>query len=230
MLLRAFGLAIAFAIVMAHPGVWAGTSNPQTPGKSSDRMIQVPEEVVIVLDQDLNDHLQKAREHFTQKDLTAAAADLRKAAALLKLEAGSALTPGDRELPQTSAQELDKLAAEMQKEAPISGTELNHAIARAHYGAARHYYRQAMEDWTKKATARAGHDLQAATDHVQQGLASAGGTLTAASRAALDEARWLAGKMVAETGFVLDRFGEGYQAVGQAIEGLGKQLEQAPAY
>jgi hypothetical protein len=230
MLLRAFGLVIAFAITLTHPGVWAGTINSPTPGKSPDRMIQVPEEVVIVLDQDLNDHLQEAREHFTQKDLTAAAADLRKAAALLKLEAGSALTPEDQELLQTSAQELDRLAAEMQQKAAVTGTELNHAIARAHHGSARHYYRQAMEDWTKKATAQAGHDLRAAVDHVQQGLASAGVTLTAATRAALDEARLLAGKMIAETGFVLDRFGEGYQAVGQAIEGLGKQLGQAPAH
>jgi hypothetical protein len=149
---------------------------------------------------------------------------------LLKLEAGSALTPEDQELLQRSAQELDKLAAELQQKAAVTDTELNHAIARAHYGSARHYYRQAMEDWTKKATARAGHDLQVAVDHVQQGLASAGGTLSAASRTALDEARWLAGKMMAGTGFVLDRFGEGYQAVGQAIEGLGKQIEQAPAH
>jgi hypothetical protein len=67
-------------------------------------------------------------------------------------------------------------------------------------------------------------------DHVQQGLASAGGTLTAATRAALDEARVLAGKMVAETGFVVDRFGEGYQAVGRAIEGLGELLGQASAH
>ena len=229
MLLRAFGLAIALTVALTHPGVWAGTVESQTPGKSPNSMIQVPGEVVIVLDQDLNDHLQNAREHFTQKDLTAAA-DLRKAAALLKLEAGSALTPEDKELLQTSAQQLDRLAAEMQQKAAVTDTELNHAIAHAHYGSARHYYRQAMEDWTKKATAQAGHDLRAAVDHVQQGLASAGGTLTAATRAALDEARVLAGKMVAETGFVLDRFGEGYQAVGQAIEGLGTRLEQAPAH
>jgi hypothetical protein len=230
MLLRTFGLAIALSIALTHPGAWAGTIDSQTPGKSPNGMIQVPKEVVIVLDQDLDDHLQNAREHFTRKDLTAAAADLRKAAALLKLEAGSALTPEDKELLQTSAQELDKLAAELQQKAAVTDTELNHAIARAHYGSARHYYRQAMEDWTKKATARAGHDLQVAVDHVQQGLASAGGTLSAASRTALDEARWLAGKMMAGTGFVLDRFGEGYQAVGQAIEGLGKQIEQAPAH
>jgi hypothetical protein len=212
--LKTWGLALAIVIVMAHPGVWAGTVESQTPGKSSDRMIQVPEEVVIVLDQDLNDHLQKAREHFTQKDLTAAAADLRKAAALLKLEAGSALTPEDQELLQSSAQELDKLAAEMRQKAAVTGTDLNHTIARAHYGSARHYYLQAMEDWTKKATAQAGRNLRAAVDHVQQGLASAGVTLTAATHAALDEARSLAGKMMAGTGFVLDRFGEGYQAVG----------------
>jgi hypothetical protein len=36
--------------------------------------------------------------------------------------------------------------------------------------------------------------------------------------------------MVAETGFVLDRFGEAYQALGQAIERLGEQLGQAPAH
>jgi hypothetical protein len=47
---------------------------------------------------------------------------------------------------------------------------------------------------------------------------------------ALDEARWLAGKMIAGTGFVLDRFGEGYQTIGHAIAGLGKQREQAPAH
>jgi hypothetical protein len=147
---KVWGLALAIVIVMTHPGVWAGTNDPQTPGKSSDRTIQVPEEVAIILDQDLDDHRQKAREHFTQKDLTAAAADLRKAAALLKLEAGSALTPENKELLQTSAQELDRLAAEVQQQAPISGTELNRAIARAHYGSARHYYLQAMEDWTRR--------------------------------------------------------------------------------
>jgi hypothetical protein len=227
---KAWGLALAMVIVMAHPGAWAGTVESQTPGRSPNGMNQVPEEVIIVLDQDLDDHLQNAREHFTRKDLTAAAADLRKAAALLKLEAGSALTPEDRELLQASAQDLDRLAAEMQKAAPVSDTELNHAIARAYYGSARHHYRQAMEDWTKKATAQAGHDLRAAVDHVQQGLASAGGTLTAATRAALDEAGVLAGKMVAETGFVLDRFGEAYQALGQAIERLGERLGQAPAH
>jgi hypothetical protein len=230
MLLRAFGLAIALSIALTHAGAWAGTIDSQTLGKSPNGMIQVPKEVVIVLDQDLDDHLQKAHEHFTQQDFLTAAADLRKAAALLKLEAGSAFTPEDKELLQTSAQELDKLAAELQEKAPVSGTELNHAIARAHYGSARHYYRQAMEDWTRKATAQAGHDLRAAADHVQQGLASAGVTLTAATRAALDEARWLAGKMIAETSFVLDRFGEGYQTIGHAIAGLGKQREQAPAH
>jgi hypothetical protein len=118
----------------------------------------------------------------------------------------------------------------LEKEASIFGTELNHAIARAHYGSARYYYLRATVDWTKKATAQAGHGLRAAVDHVQQGLASAGVTLTTATRAALDEARLRAGKMIAETGFVLDRFGEGYRAVGQAIEGLGKELEQAPAH
>ena len=87
-----------------------------------------------------------------------------------------------------------------------------------------------MEDWTKQATARAGHDLRAAVDHAQWALASAGGTLSAAARAALDEAGVLAGKMVAETGFGLDRFGEAYQALGQAIERLGEQLDQAPAH
>jgi hypothetical protein len=222
--LRAFGLAIAFVITLTHPGVWAGTAESQTPGKSLNGMIQLPEEVVIVLDQDLDGHLQKARENFTQKDLPAAAADLRKAAALLKLEAGDAFTPEDKKLLQTSAQELDKLAAEMQQEAPVSGTELNHAIARTHYGLAMHYYLQATEDWTKKATAQAEHDLRDAANHVQQGLASAGVTLTAATRTALVEARVLATKMTAETGSMLDRFGEGYRAVGQAIEELGKRL------
>jgi hypothetical protein len=48
--------------------------------------------------------------------------------------------------------------------------------------------------------------------------------LTAATRAALDEARGLAGQMMAETGVVRDRFSEEYQAVGQAIENLRKQL------
>jgi hypothetical protein len=36
--------------------------------------------------------------------------------------------------------------------------------------------------------------------------------------------------MIAETGLVLDRFGEGYQTVGQAIDDLGKQLGQASAH
>jgi hypothetical protein len=53
------------------------------------------------------------------------------------------------------------------------------------------------------------------------------GTLTGATRAALDEAGVLARKMVAETGFGLGRFGEAYQALGQAMERLGERLGQA---
>jgi hypothetical protein len=109
MRLKAWGLALAMVIVMIHPGVWAGAVESPTPGKSPNGTTQVSEEVVIVLDQDLDDNLQEAHEHFTQNDLTAAAADLSKAAALLKLEAGSALTPEDKELLQSSAQELDGL-------------------------------------------------------------------------------------------------------------------------
>jgi hypothetical protein len=37
----------------------------------------------------------------------------------------------------------------------------------------------------------------------------------------------LAGKMVAEAGVGLDRFGEAYQALGQVIERLGERLGQA---
>ena len=36
--LKAWGLALVCVIVMTHPGVWAGTSDSQTPGKSPHGM------------------------------------------------------------------------------------------------------------------------------------------------------------------------------------------------
>jgi hypothetical protein len=78
-----------------------------------------------------------------------------------------------------------------------------------------------------RAAKKAGYELKAAALYVEQGLAWAGQKADASGAAAIQGAQALAGKLIAEGGSVLDRFGQGYDAIGNAIEQLGQKIEPA---
>jgi hypothetical protein len=235
------GFAIAFIIALMPAGIWSGPSTPspptgpamlaqaiqtQAPPKPPNGWVLIEEDVWLTLADEPQEHFQSARESFLKKDFQRAAEEIRKAAAFVKVEAGRAKDDGKQSL-LTSVRDLDKLADEVERGTTSSVKQLDDAFGRADHALAAHHHRMAKEFETQKAAQKAGYELKAAALYVEQGLAWAGEKADASGAAAIQGAQTLAGKLIAEGGTVLDRFGQGYEAIGKAIQQLGQKI--APA-
>jgi hypothetical protein len=235
------GFAIAVIIALMPSGIWSGPSAPspltvpvmlaqaiqrQAPPKPPNGWVVIEEDVWFTLADEPQEHFQNAHESFLKKDLQRAAGEIRKAAAFVKVEAGRATDEGKQSL-LTSVRELDKLADEVERGTIASVKQLDEAFGRVDHALAAHHHRMAKEFEAKKAAQKAGYELKAAALYVEQGLAWAGQKADASGAAAIQGAQTLAGKLIAEGGTVLDRFGQGYEAIGKAIEQLGQKI--APA-
>ncbi len=120
--------------------------------------------------------LERGREHFVRREARAAAADLERAAAFVRLEASRAEGEARRGL-DAAARDLDGLARSVGRGTMKSVDELDSALANAAHALARHHYLQAERHWTNK-QADAGRRARAAR-----------GRAGARSRGSLDRAR-----------------------------------------
>jgi hypothetical protein len=235
------GFAIAFIIALMPAAIWSGPTAPspstgpvmltqaiqmQAPPKPPTGWVFIEEDVWLTFADEPQEHFQKAHESFLKKDLQRAAEDIRKAAAFVKVEAGRAKDDGKQAL-LTSVRDLDTLADEVEHGSISSVKQLDEAFGRVDHALAAHHHRMAKEFEAQKAAQKAGYELKAAALYVEQGLAWAGQKADASGAAAIQGAQTLAGKLIAEGGTVLDRFGQGYEAIGNAIEQLGQKI--APA-
>ena len=111
---------------------------------------------------------QKARKDYLQKDMKAAADEVRKGAAYLKSEAAAAKGKGKEAL-TASYQELEKLAGEMEKGTVKTVKELEMAFARAYNALATNSHVKSAESWAKKEYKKAGNELEAAAGELEKG-------------------------------------------------------------
>ena len=204
-------------------GTWNARCELQAAPKPQEGQILVDEDVLDALVDEPEHQFQGAHESFLKKDWKAAASKIRKGAAFLKLEAGRAKDESKKAL-IASVKELEKLAAKVEKGTATSARELDNAFARAHQALGEHHYLRASKSWTKKAVSKAGHDLRAAANHLENSSAWAGHKLETGTGAVIKDARILAGKMIAGTGWVDEEVGKGIKSVGQEIEKLGKKI------
>ena len=198
----------------------------QAPPKPPDGWVFIEEDVWLTFADEPQQHFQTAHESFVKKDLQRAAEEIRKAAAFVKVEAGRAADDGKQSL-LTSVRDLDKLADEVERGSISSVKQLDEAFGRVDHALAVHHHRMAKVFEGQKAAQKAGYELKAAALYVEQGLAWAGQKADASGAAAVHDAQALAGKLIAEGGSVLDRFGQGYDAIGKAIAQLGQKVEPA---
>jgi hypothetical protein len=140
------------------------------------------------------------------------------------LQAARATTEGKKGL-DSSIAELDKLAGDVEKGTVTSAKTLDQAFADAHYALARHHYLKAMENKTKGAGAKLGHDLKASATHLENGFKWAGHPLEAATVAVIKDTGLVAGKLINGTGFIGKETGDVIDKIGVEIEKLGKMLE-----
>jgi hypothetical protein len=193
---------------------------PQVP----EGYVIVEEDVLTVFVDALGEHFHKARENFLKKDYRAAAEEIRKGAAFLKLQATRAASEGKKGL-MASIDELEKLAKDVEQGTVTSATTLNHAFARAHHSLAQHHYLKAMEYKAKGAGSKVGHALKAAATHLEHGFAWPGHKLEAATVAVIKNTGLVVGKLIEGTGWISKEAGMLIEKIGVEIEKLGKMLE-----
>jgi len=221
-----FGLMIAFMSAIFTTGVWAEAEKEKSSTEAPEGYVLVEEDVFVTFVNQPQHHFKRSVEDFVKKDMKASAAEIRKGAAFLKLEASRASADGKRGL-MASVHELDKLACDVEKGSVNDVKKLDQAFARACHGLAKHHYLKASEAWVKKEIQKAGHDLEAAAIHLEHGLSWAGHEMEAGIVGLISKARLVGGKLIEGAGWVADDVGKAIKAIGEEIEKLGKMVEPA---
>jgi hypothetical protein len=190
----------------------------QPAGPAPPGYVLVEENVVITFANEARKSFRAAVADFLNRRMRAAAEEIRKGAACMKLEAARA--SGDsRKALMDSAQELEKLANDVQKAAVADLKELQNAFARAEYALARHHYLKAVELRAKGDAQKTGRELQSAADYVDSGQVWLNQKMHEGVADAVNDTRLVAAKMVYGAGATADE-------VGKAFDGLGKELDK----
>lgn len=139
-------------------------------------------------------HFSAAAEAYAKKDYQAAATEVRKAAAYVRLESARAvgdvkqsLDAANGRLEQT-AQALDKGALKGEKEMDKVFANANHALALAHRA-------KAAESWARKAYDQVGYELKATAHGFESAATWTGTEAKAAASTAAADARAVGDKL-----------------------------------
>ncbi len=168
-------------------------------------------------------HFHGAREALLKRDPATAALELRKGAAYMRIEASRAVGAARAPLDAAVAK-LERLASALADGKAVTAGDLDAAVARAHQALANHHYRKAAQFRSEARTEKVWHDLQAATVHLESGLAWAGQEIAAGAVRAAEEARRLGEQARHGARWTEDEVGRAIEALGLEIEKLGKHL------
>jgi hypothetical protein len=173
----------------------------------------------------LEQNFQKARKDYLQKDMKAAAAEVRKGAAYLKSEAAVAKGKGKEAL-TASYQEIEKLAGELEKGTVKTVKEMEMAFARAYNALATNSHVKSAESWANKEYKKAGNELEAAVGELEKGYAWAEQKAEAGTQKVIDESKELSKEMKegasrasAETGKAMKDLEDEIKTFGRKISG-----------
>ncbi len=169
-------------------------------------------------------HFQKADELFLKKDLKRAASEIRKGAGFLRQKAKSA-TKDSKEGLDASAQELEKLAGDVQTGGVASENQLKDAFARSYHALADYEYRRASEAWAKKKTGETGRALTNAAQDVEQAGKWSGRELGTDTADTINSARAVGAKLVKGAGWTVDEVDKGIQGISGALSKFGEEID-----
>jgi len=193
------------------PAAWAQT-NPPASGS-----VLVEEDVIVVFADEPRLNFRDAVTDFLNRQPQAAATDIRKAVAYMKMESGRATAEG-KKLIQTSVQELEKLAGEMQKGAVADLKDMQHAFVRAEYALAQHHYLKAVESHAKNDAQKTGQALQSSADYIDSGQVWMTRKMNEGADDVTKEARRIGAKLLEGSTVAATE-------AGKAFDGLGKELD-----
>jgi hypothetical protein len=168
-------------------------------------------------------HFGAAIEAFAKKDYKAAATEVRKAAAYVRLESARAvgqaktgLDAAGSELEKT-AKALDKGAVKAEKDMDTAFANANHALALAHRA-------KAAESWAHKAYDQAGYELKAAAQGLESAAAWTGAEAKSAASTGVSDARSVGDKLASGGVWAKNEVAKGFESLGGALNKLGQSI------
>ena len=138
--------------------------------------------------------LDSARTAYLADNCTAAAKELRDAAAFTLAQADSA-TGAAKDALASSAAELDRLSTRVTRGAVTSVKTLDSVFARTHLAEARYHHERAVVAWRGPSGAQAGAELIMLADHLDRAISDAGQVASDSSKKAIADARALGSKL-----------------------------------
>ena len=168
-------------------------------------------------------HFKNAHDAFLSRDFKKTAEEIRKGEAFVKLEDVRATGDAKRSL-DASARELAQLASEASNGEVKDVKSLDNAFARADYALALSHRAKASEGWANKDATKAGYELRAAANYLEQGASRAGGDVESDVSASVKDTREVAGKLIQGTSVATDDVVKVMETIGREIEMLGKNV------
>ena len=169
-------------------------------------------------------HFQKADELFLKKNLKGAASEIRKGAGFIKHKAESATKDGKEDL-NASAQELEKLAKDIERGGVTSEKRLKDTFARSYHTLSNYEYRRASESWAEKKTTETGQALADAAHDMEQAAKWSGRELETGMADTMEYARMVGGKLVKGAGWTVDEVDKSIKGIGSALSKFGERME-----
>jgi len=134
--------------------------------------IIVEEDIWYPLRYGITQQFHHAREQFRQKEEKAAAKELVKAAALLKIAHGHA-TPDGAKVLDDAARDMAKLAKDLESGKVASTRRFDATLHKLHYALAAHHYFKAADHVGKDQLQYAGQHLETAAHYLSNAMTSA---------------------------------------------------------
>jgi len=202
-----FIAALVFAVLLTGSDALAGK-------------IAVDEDILIIIGDQPGNHFHAAREKFMADYLGDAADEMRVAAGLMRLEAARAVEEGKKDL-IASAEELEKLAIDVEMNTIADAAALDAVFARANYALANHRNLKAKQFLEEGDEKRAAVEMQSAAGYAERGFGWAGEKMEDSAIATIRGARLVTGKAIQAPGWAISKTGRVLAALGR---GTGRAI------
>lgn len=168
-------------------------------------------------------HLGMAMEAYAKKEYKAAAAEVRKALAYIRLETSRATGAVQSGL-RASENELDSLARGLDKGALKTQQEVSCEFARADHALALAHHAKAAEAWAHKAYDDAGYELRSAAQGLESALSWLSDETRQGAHSAAGQARDVGDKLVAGGVWTRNEVAKGFEALGQGLNTMMRDI------
>ena len=211
------------AVAIADPQLQIPVAPYAPPG-----YLLVSEEQWAILMEETGLHIDRAREAFVNGHYRTSAAELRKAAIMMRIEASNGPLQAGMPLKQVARQLERHSQFILNGRSTDSIEELDAVSSRALSALAQHAQTKADLAWKMHNDRRSGQYLRAAADNFERAAFRARSHLTVAASGAIKNARVLSDKLVNGADYVVEEVSTGIDSIGNQIERFEHTLLRRP--